>query len=302
MDEKNVMADRVLEVIQNSNIQKLAGYQTLLNSIMPQVPEALQRAIETERMLQESGKSMLLQLNPLAEWVSDNQRMIASLTEGIMRIKSLAPPSVQLLSNPLYVQSLSNLLSGYSLAHVYPKDTSEEERKQIEDTDKKIIGEIFRPEPAKMKKDKDSAIIILSPINDEVLKYLSENPEAMYQLTGSEFEEFMAEIYRRLGYEVTRTQETRDGGKDIIIRKPEILGDFIYYVECKKYAADRKVGLGIVKGFLGTIDVDRVNGGILATTSFFTRDAREFITEEKLNYQIKTQDYNDIRNLLNKVV
>ena len=200
MDEKNVMADRVLEVIQNSNIQKLAGYQTLLNSIMPQVPEALQRAIETERMLQESGKSMLLQLNPLAEWVSDNQRMIASLTEGIMRIKSLAPPSVQLLSNPIYVQSLSNLLSGYSLAHVYPKDTSEEERKQIEDTDKKIIGEIFRLEPAKLKKDKGSAIIILSPINDEVLKYLSENPEAMYQLTGSEFEEFMAEIYRRLGY------------------------------------------------------------------------------------------------------
>lgn len=44
----------------------------------------------------------------------------------------------------------------------------------------------------------------------------------------------MAEIYSKLGYKVEHTQKTKDGGKDIIIRKPEILGDFIYYVELKK--------------------------------------------------------------------
>ena len=37
----------------------------------------------------------------------------------------------------------------------------------------------------------------------------------------------------------------RDGGKDIIIRKPEILGDFIYYVGCKKHEAKDPIGVGI---------------------------------------------------------
>lgn len=53
-------------------------------------------------------------------------------------------------------------------------------------------------------------------------------------MTATDFEIVMAEIYSKLGYKVEHTQKTKDEGKDIIIRKPEILGDFIYYVECKK--------------------------------------------------------------------
>lgn len=118
-----------------------------------------------------------------------------------------------------------------------------------------------------------------------VLKYLSENPEAFYQLTDRDFEIVMAEIYNKLGYKVELTKKTRDGGKDIIIRKPETLGDFLYYVECKKYAAKRHIGVGLVKNLVGTVEADRVNGGILATTSYFTSDARKFIIDNKYGYQ-----------------
>lgn len=112
----------------------------------------------------------------------------------------------------------------------------------------------------------------------------------------------MAEIYSKLGYKVERTQSTRDGGKDIIIRKPEKLGDFIYYVECKKYAPKRHVGVGIIRNLVGTVNTDRVNGGILATTSYFTSVARKFIIDNNLSYQIQTHDYDMIRNLLDEVV
>ena len=112
----------------------------------------------------------------------------------------------------------------------------------------------------------------------------------------------MAEIYSKLGYKVERTQSTKDGGKDIIIRKPEILGDFIYYVECKKYSIKRPIGVGIIRSLAGTIDADRVNGGILATTSFFSPDAKKFISENKYNYRIQMHDYGVIRALLNKVI
>lgn len=147
-----------------------------------------------------------------------------------------------------------------------------------------------------------STIIVWSPVDDKVLKYLTENPEALYHLSGNEFENIMAEIYSRLGYEVKKTKSTRDGGKDIIIKRKEIFGDFVYYVECKKYAANRPVGVGILRNLVGTISLDHVNGGILATTSYFTKDARDYIIQNNMQYQIKMQDYNDVYNLLGMVV
>ncbi len=187
----------------------------------------------------------------------------------------------------------------YSIFNLYNNDISFNEKLGVNE---EIITKILRPDREKKIDVEKSPIIILSPINDKVLKYLSENPEAFYQLSDNDFENVMAEIYSKLGYDVTRTQLTRDGGKDIIIRKTELLGDFIYYVECKKYAPKRHVGVGIVRNLVGTINTDRVNGGILVTTSFFTRDARKYVLDNKWNYQIKMHDYDAIQKILKGIL
>ena len=172
---------------------------------------------------------------------------------------------------------------GYDLLY-FPSRGFYEENAMDKEINAKIVDKIFSLE--QKDNNEKSTIITLSPINNRVLKYLSENPLAFYQLDDREFEIVMAEIYNKLGYEVELTKATRDGGKDIIIRKPEILGDFIYYVECKKNAPKRHIGIGIVKNLVGTISTDRVNGGILATTSYFTSDAKRFISDNKYDYQI----------------
>ena len=156
-----------------------------------------------------------------------------------------------------HIQQL-NILKGYSLLHYYPDNMNNKAIEEDEKINNKVVEEIFKPEST--NRIEKNVIITLSPINDNVLKYLSENPLAFYQLDDREFEIVMAEIYNKLGYEVELTKATRDGGKDIIIRKPEILGDFIYYVECKKNAPKRHIGIGIVKNLVGTISTDRVNG------------------------------------------
>lgn len=199
------------------------------------------------------------------------------------------------------VYNLSNILGNYVLLDFSNDEYSEEDTDE-EEINAKIVEEIFKPDQEKHSNKEESAIITLSPVNDRVLKYLSENPQAFYQLTGTEFESVMTEIYSKLGYKVERTQPTRDGGKDIIIRKPEILGDFIYYVECKKHEAKDPIGVGIIRSFVGTVNTDRVNGGILATTSYFSRDAKKFILENNYSCQIQMHDYNFIRGLLNQVV
>lgn len=202
----------------------------------------------------------------------------------------------KIINNSAY--NLSNILGNYMLLN-FPHDEAEE---NTEEVNAKIVEEIFKPDQEKHSNKEESTIITLSPVNDRVLKYLSENPQAFYQLTGTEFEIVMIEIYNKLGYKVERTQPTKDGGKDIIIRKPEILGDFIYYVECKKHAANRPIGVGIIRSLVGIVNTDRVNGGILATTSYFSRDAKKFISENNYSCQIQMHDYDFIRGLLDQVV
>lgn len=199
-------------------------------------------------------------------------------------------------------QQLDGILSNYNLLNFYSNDLLNTESTENEKLNNKIVTEIFQPDSEKVIDNEKSPIITLSPVNDQVLKYLLEHPESFYQLTDNDFEVVMAEIYSKLGYDVTRTKATRDGGKDLIIRIPEILGDFIYYVECKKYAAKRPIGVGIIRNLVGTVNTDRVNGGILATTSFFTRGVYKFISDNKWNCQIKTHDYNVIKDLLSQVV
>lgn len=211
------------------------------------------------------------------------------------------------LSNTQAMVNLSKIVEVLGeqvyLYNIYHSDEiSLEEKEETNEVNEIIISEILLPDTEKKIHTEESPIITLSPVNDQVLKYLSENPEELYKLTDTDFEIVMAEIYAKLGYDVIRTQQTRDGGKDIIIRKPEILGDFVYYVECKKHSPNRPVGIGIIRNFVGTVTTDRVNGGILATTSFFTKPARDFILENKWNCQIKMHDYNTIQELLNKAI
>lgn len=197
------------------------------------------------------------------------------------------------------VFTIIRTLENYRLLYL-PSNYPDEENVANREINSKIVDNIFSIDPE--YHEEKSTIITLSPINDKVLLYLSKNPNVLYQLKDREFEAVMAEIYNKLGYEVELTKATRDGGKDIIIRKPEILGDFIYYVECKQNAPKRPIGVGIIRNLIGTISTDRVNGGILATTSYFSPDVKKFIDDNNYNFQIQMHDYDVIRGLLDRVI
>jgi len=169
---------------------------------------------------------------------------------------------------------------------------------QFEIAESRIITELYNNTNNANENDVN---IIISPISNNIINYLKTNPDKIFDLCSRDFEIAMTEIYHKLGYDVEITPQTRDGGKDIIIRTPTNLGDFIYYVECKKYASNYPVGVGIVKNMIGTITTDKVNGGIIATTSYFSSESIKFINENKLNYQIQMHDFNKIRSLLDEI-
>jgi restriction system protein len=151
---------------------------------------------------------------------------------------------------------------------------------------------ILGPDGHPLEANSTALKVIVSDVttsNDEFLRRLADDPKSLYTLSPRSFEEVVAGILKRLGYEVELTPATRDGGKDIYAAHRTELGTFLYLVECKKFSPDHPVGVGLIRNLYGSVEAEKANGGILATTSFFTQDAREFQTQ--VGFRISLQDY-----------
>lgn len=139
-------------------------------------------------------------------------------------------------------------------------------------------------------------IVDVKNVNDQLLERVHSNPSLMYELSSRRFEEFVAEVLDRLGYTVTLTPASRDGGKDIYAAKKDHLGSFLYVVECKKYAPDNPVGVGLIRQLNGVVQAEQATAGIIATTSFFTKDARDF--QRRIPHQMSLKDFFGIQEWL----
>jgi len=136
----------------------------------------------------------------------------------------------------------------------------------------------------------------------ELISALKGSPYLLRELTAREFEEVVAEVFRAKGFEVDLTKKTRDGGKDIIAIHTDGLGiQSKYFIECKHYAEDNKIGVGIVRALHGVKNAkDGPNKTILATTSTFTAEAKKFVENEIASkWDITLADYDDIVKWLN---
>jgi len=94
-------------------------------------------------------------------------------------------------------------------------------------------------------------------------------------LTPREFEELICELIKKQGFNAELTPQTRDGGKDIIVRH-NVLGEMKIYVECKRYNPNKKrVGSEILQKLIGIMDLEGAAKAIIYTTSFFTSAAKK---------------------------
>jgi transcriptional regulator with XRE-family HTH domain len=156
-----------------------------------------------------------------------------------------------------------------------------------------IVDSMGRP----LSRDDERRRVLMSDLvlaNDALLRHLERHPTDLHRLSPREFEELVAEALTRQGYDVSLTPIARDGGKDMFVASHSALGGALYVVECKKYAADRPVGVGVVRQLHGVVQAERLTGGIVATTSHFSQDAREFTT--KVKYQLSLADFADVRS------
>lgn len=237
--------------------------------------------------------------------------------EGLEQIIELGPLSLKAMSDiwssnflnvtPEDAIRLYETVGGNPLAATLAGRLIRDKQYSIEDFESYLhkfeYTGLVRPDGKPIQRESKEEINIVSNIviaNDEVLKYLEANPQKINELSPRQFEELVAELLSRQGYEIQLTPITRDGGKDIYAARRDPLGTFLYIVECKKFAPHRPVDISIVRQLYGVIQEERVSGGIVATTSYFTKDAKEF--RNRVQYQVSLRDYIDIQKWLKKVV
>jgi restriction system protein len=137
------------------------------------------------------------------------------------------------------------------------------------------------------------SVIYLIDVEREMFAYFARHPEHMRLMPPRRFEELVAAIFKNNGFDVTLTPETRDGGIDIFaVQKSLLGGDLLHLVECKRNAANNKVGIGLVQRLAGVVDQHRANRGIIVTTSSFREDADE--VRRMMPYKLAFGPYTDL--------
>lgn len=165
-------------------------------------------------------------------------------------------------------------------------DVRDEIEETISQLDVVIPRLIYRGDRSQIQKPGRKLIL---EVSSALTHQIARNPTLLYALTPREFEEFIAELFAGFGYQVQLTARTRDGGRDIIAARSDhgILSKLL--IECKRFSATRPVGLSYVRELYAVKILERATKAILATTSYFTRDAR--LLESQLIYELELKDF-----------
>ena len=122
-------------------------------------------------------------------------------------------------------------------------------------------------------------------------------------ILGNEFESIsdrqlellVAELYGKMGYSVIVTKKTRDGGRDVIAERRDTGKLEKLLVEVKHHV--NPIGVSKLRELLGVVSSEKVNKGVLITTSRFSKDAIVFAES---NPRIEIIENSQLVKLLNE--
>jgi hypothetical protein len=135
-------------------------------------------------------------------------------------------------------------------------------------------------------------------VDRKIAEQIAKQPSLIFSVNPRFFEELIASIYGDLGYQVLLTKRTSDGGRDIICLAHKDGMNTKLIIECKRYAARKKISVSQVRSLYGVAQDERVTHAILATTSSFTEPALKFASPHI--WQMSLLDYDDLMRMIRK--
>lgn len=107
----------------------------------------------------------------------------------------------------------------------------------------------------------------------DIISGLDQRPNLM-DLTSSEFESLITNLFQKMGLETRLTQASRDGGVDCVAFDPRPIFGGKVVIQAKRYK--NTVGVSAVRDLYGTMQNEGASKGILVTTSGYGKASFEF--------------------------
>jgi restriction system protein len=109
--------------------------------------------------------------------------------------------------------------------------------------------------------------------HSDVLSSIDQRPNLM-ELTPSEFEALITDLFEKMGLETRLTQASRDGGVDCVAYDPRPIFGGKVVIQAKRYK--NTVGVSAVRDLFGTMQNEGASKGILVCTSGYGKASFEF--------------------------
>jgi restriction system protein len=113
----------------------------------------------------------------------------------------------------------------------------------------------------------------------DVLSTLDTRPNLM-ELSPTEFESLITNLFEKMGLETRQTQASRDGGVDCVAYDPRPIFGGKVVIQAKRYK--NTVGVSAVRDLFGTLQNEGASKGILVTTSGYGKAAFDFANGKPL--------------------
>lgn len=145
------------------------------------------------------------------------------------------------------------------------------------------------------------AKIIITDISPQIIEWLRNDLDKIYNLSPEAFEQLICNILMRMGFDVKRVGRNsfqKDGGIDIIAWPQKIAFPPLLAIQAKHHKSPRyKTGPSPVRDLLGVVKSNfGFNAGVLITNTTFTPDAEWFAQENKT--LLRLRDIEDIKKWL----
>lgn len=137
-----------------------------------------------------------------------------------------------------------------------------------------------------------SEIISIEDATHKIITSLGPDPNEWYALGSRKFEEILAEIWRKFGWQTILTPPTKDGGIDVRAIRNSNGVLLCYLIEAKCYNPSRPVGIDVIRSIYGVVERERASQGIIATTSHFTKGAKQ--ESRVLRYRVSLADFEQV--------
>ncbi len=135
-------------------------------------------------------------------------------------------------------------------------------------------------------------------LGETIVSRLKTRSQDIFGISPREFETVVAELLTDMGAAVHLTPITRDGGYDMVAHIPSPIGDLLCFVEVKRNARHRPVGVSVVRALHGVLEDKDASAGLIVTTSYFSPEAK--MHQERHAARLRLADYADVIKWISK--